>query len=121
MNTKQVADRLVEMCRKGQNMEAISELYASNVSSREMPGTPTEFVSGKQAVTQKSEGWLNNVQEYHRSEISDPIVAGNHFTVKMDFDVTFKDRRRQQMEEVCVFQVDNGQIVKEQFFYDMPS
>jgi len=37
----------------------------------------------------------------------------------MDFDVTFKDRGRQQMEEVCVFEVENGKIVHEQFFYAM--
>lgn len=120
MNTKQVADRLVEMCRQGQNMEAINELYSSNVTSREMPGMPDEVISGKQAVTQKSQQWLNNVQEFHASEVSEPLVAGNHFTVKMDYDVTFKDSGRQKMEEVCVFEVNNGQIVNEQFFYETP-
>jgi len=37
----------------------------------------------------------------------------------MSFDVTFKDRGRQQMEEVCVYEVNNGKIVNEQFFYTM--
>ena len=119
MSTQKVADRLVELCRKGQNMEAIAELYADNVVSKEMPGAPTEIVSGKEAVTQKSAQWLNNVVEFHKGEISEPTVAGNHFSCKMDFDVTFKDRGRQQMEEVCVFEVKNDKIVNEQFFYNM--
>jgi len=57
MNTQQVADRLVEMCRKGENMEAIEELYADNVVSREIPGVPGEVTSGIKAVFKKSEDW----------------------------------------------------------------
>jgi hypothetical protein len=36
----------------------------------------------------------------------------------MDFDITFKDRGHQQMSEVCVYKVDDGKIVSEQFFYN---
>jgi hypothetical protein len=119
MNTQQVAKHLIEMCRKGQNMEAIEELYADKVVSKEMPGAPEEVTSGIKEVFAKSEKWLNNVQEFHKSEISDPHIAGNHFSCTMDFDVTFKDRGRQQMKEVCVYEVNNGKIVNEQFFYSM--
>ena len=61
----------------------------------------------------------DNVVEFHGGEISEPLIADNHFTAKMSFDVTFKDRGRQQMEEVCVFEVNDGKIVNEQFFYTM--
>ena len=119
MSTQDVANRLVEMCRQGQNLEAIEELYGENVNSREMPGYPEELVSRKQNVWNKSKQWLDNVQEFHGGDIGDPIVAGNHFSCKMTFDVTFKDRGRQQMEEVCVFEVNDGKIVNEQFFYTL--
>lgn len=119
MNTQQVANRLVEMCRNGQNMEALEELYADNIVSREMPGMPGEVTSGIKEVFAKSEQWLDNVQEFHKSEISDPQIAGNHFSCTMDMDVTFKDRGRQQMSEVCVYEVNDGKIVSEQFFYSM--
>ena len=119
MTTQEVADKLVSMCREGKNLEAIEQLYDDNVTSREMPGMPSEITKGIKAVYAKTEDWLNNVQEYHRGEVSEPIVAGNHFTLKMDFDVTFKDRGRQQMEEVCVYEVTNGKIISEQFFYSM--
>jgi hypothetical protein len=117
MNTQQVANRLVEMCRQGQNMEALEELYADNVVSKEMPGMPGEVTSGIKAVFKKSEDWFNNVQEFHGGDISDPQVAGSHFSCTMDFDVTFKDRGRTQMQEVCVYEVNDGKIVSEQFFY----
>ena len=52
-------------------------------------------------------------------KISDTIVANNHFTGKIYFDVTFKSSQRQQMEEVCVFEVQDGKTTNEQFFYTM--
>ena len=119
MNTQQVADRLVEMCRQGKNMEALEELYADDVVSKEMPGYPGEVTEGIKAVFEKSENWFANVEEFNGAQISDPQVAGNHFSCTMDMDVTFKDRGRQQMSEVCVYGVENGKIVSEQFFYNM--
>jgi len=84
MSTQKVANRLVELMRKGDGMTAVNELYADNIVSKEMPGYPEEITSGKKAVTQKSVEWFNNVQEFHKGEISDPQVAGNHFSCTMD-------------------------------------
>ena len=120
MNTQEVANKWAQMCREGKNMACIEELYGENVTSKEMPGVPYgEVVTGKQNVWNKSKQWLDNVVEFHDGDISEPLVADKHFTAKMSFDVTFKDRGRQQMEEVCVFEVNDGKIVNEQFFYTM--
>lgn len=119
MNTKEVANTWLQMCNEGKHLDCITELYADNVTSREMPGAPAEVTSGKQNVWNKSQQWLGNVVEFHSSSISEPVVAGNFFTSKMSFDITFKDRGRQQMDEVCVFEVNDGKIVSEQFFYNM--
>ncbi|BAO76912.1 nuclear transport factor 2 family protein [Winogradskyella sp. PG-2] len=107
------------MCSQNQNLDCIKELYADNVVSKEMPGMPGEEISRRQNVWNKNEEWLGNVTEFHSGTISEPVVAGNHFTSKMTFDVTFKDRGRQQMEELAVFEVKDGKIVSEQFLYSM--
>ena len=119
MNTKEVAQKWKNLCDEGKNLECINELYAENVVSREMPGMPNEVISGRQNVWNKSKEWLESVEDFHASSISEPVVAGNHFTSKMSFDCTFKERGRQQMEEVCVYEVQNGKIVNEQYFYSM--
>ena len=120
MNTQEVAKKWQQMCQEGKNLECIEELYADNVVSREMPGVPNgEVVSGKKEVYEKSKQWLDDVIEFHGGKITDPVIADNHFTSKMTFDVTFKSRGRQQMEEVCVFEVQDGKITTEQFFYTM--
>lgn len=119
MDTKEVAQKWAQMCREGKNLDCINELYAENVVSREMPGMPGEVISGKQNVWNKSKEWLESVEDFHSSSISEPVVAGNWFTAKMGFDCTFKERGRQQMEEVCVYQVKDGKIASEQYFYSM--
>ncbi len=120
MTTQEVANRLVTLCREGKNMEAMKELYDTNITSLEMAGAPNPEVKGIEAVTEKSNQWYAMVDEFHGSEISEPIVAGNHFTCTMKMDVTFKDANRVQMEEVAVYTVNNGKITQEQFFYELP-
>ena len=120
MNTQDVASKYTEWMRQGQGQQVLKELYADNIVSKEMPNWPGQVITeGIKAVAQKNEEWMANVEDFHSSEISDPIVAGEHFTCRMSFDVTFKDRGRQQMEELATFHVENGKITEEQFFYSM--
>lgn len=119
MNTKEVANKWASMCREGKNLDCVNELYSENVSSREMLGTPNEVTTGKKNVWNKNKEWLDNVEEMHEGIVEDPIVADKHFTSKMSYDVTFKDIGRQQMEEIGVYEVKDGKIASEQFFYSM--
>jgi len=120
MTTQEVANKWTEMCRERKNLECINELYADEVISKEMPGVPYgELLSGKENIYNKNKQWLGSVLDFHSNEISEPIIAGNYFTSTMKFDITFKERGRQQMEEVCVFEVKDGKIKSEQFFYTM--
>ena len=119
MSTWEVAKKWKDMCDQGKNLECINELYADNVISKEMPGMPGEVISGRQNVWNKSKEWLESVESFHSSSISEPVVAGNFFSAKMDFDCTFKERGRQKMEEVCVYEVKDGKIASEQYFYSM--
>jgi len=120
MNTKEVANKYAEWMRNGQGQQVLEELYSDNIVSKEMPNWPGQVVTeGIKAVAEKNEEWMANVEDFHSSEVSNPIVAGDHFTVRMAFDCTFKDRGRQQMEELATFKVENGKITEEQFFYSM--
>jgi len=53
----------------------------------------------------------------HGGYSNEPIVAGNHFAVLMGMDVTMKGAGRMKMDEIAVYEVKDGKIVKEQFFY----
>jgi hypothetical protein len=117
MTTNEVAEKLVQYCREGKNIDAINELYADNIVSREQPGIPHEFSQGKNEVLGKNNEWYQSVEEIHSANISDPMVTGNLIAVAMEMDVTFKNSGRNQMSEIALYEVENGKIIKEQFFY----
>src|SRR5690606_25713465 len=121
MTTQQVANRLIALCRKGKNVDALKELYAPDIVSTEMPWVPNMDVvsKGKEAVAKKNVDWLANIKTMHSTTVSDPIVAGNHFTAKMTFDATRQDESAYYLEELAVYEVKDGKIVSEQFFYTM--
>ena len=120
MNTQEVADKLVQLCREGKNEEAIDQLYADNVVSKEPKGSHMELIAGKEGVKNKTIQWENSVQEIHSASISEPLVADGFFSVVMDMDVTYKEHGRMAMSEVAVYQVADGKIVADQYFYSIP-
>lgn len=117
MTTQEVANKLVGYCRQGQFDNAIHELYGENIASIEPKGAPMEEVNGLKAVIEKSEFFNNMVEEFHGMEVSDPLVADNFFSCRMKMDATFKEGGRNVMEEICLYQVKDGKIVREEFFY----
>lgn len=120
MSTQEVANKLIAYCRMGQYSEAQEALYDENAASIEPEGSPNPSVSGMDALKQKAEQWAGMVEEVHGGEISDPIVAGDFFSITQKMDITFKGAPRQTIEQVCVYGVKDGKIVLEQFFYTPP-
>lgn len=114
--TQEIAQELVQHCRTGQFDKAYA-LYDEKCVSIEPKGAMNEIAEGMDAIRVKGEQWNAMVEEMHSGEVSDPIVAGNFFSVTMKNDITFKGRGRQKIEEICVYEVQNGKVVKEQFFY----
>jgi len=118
MTTKEVAQKLVELCRQGKIDEVQATLFANNAQSieaNEMMGP--KVVKGLEGIKAKSIAFQAGVEAFHRATISDPIVGGNSFAITWAMDATFKGRGRMTIEEVCVYQVKDGKITLEQFFY----
>ena len=57
------------------------------------------------------------VEEMHGGWVSEPLVAGKYIVVAMGMDCTYKGMGRQKMDEIALYEVKDGKIVKEQFFY----
>lgn len=117
MTTQEVANRLVEICRAGQNPQAYDELFAENAVSIEPAHTQQPNAEGLDALREKTKHFMGSVKEFHDSYVGDPIVAGNFFSCTMGMDITMQDGNRMKMDEVCVYEVKDGKIVKEQFFF----
>lgn len=121
LTTQEVADGLVNFCAQGKFEEAIKAFYSPEIVSVEAGAPPGQSRESKgiAAVMAKGEWWVAN-HEVHSVKVEGPLVAGSHFAVVFKMDVTFKPQnKRFQMDEVGVYKVVDGQVVYEEFFYNM--
>lgn len=117
METAEIAQKLVQLCREGKNMDVINEMYDQNIVSIEAEGSGFGRAEGKEEILKKNIEWYDSVQEFHGAEVSDPLIAAEHFACRMRFHVTFKNGQTVDNTELVVYHVKNGKIISEQFFY----
>src|SRR4030095_14669076 len=116
MTTKEIANRLVELCRKGDFEKAQAELFADDAVSIEPQSTPdfAKETKGKKAIKEKGEKWNAMGEKYHGITVSEPLIAPNSCACTMNMDVTRKKKGHVDMSELCVYEVKDGKIKAEE-------
>lgn len=118
MTTMDIARRLVDMCRNGNVEEAKEELFSSDIVSIEpRDGILPKEIRGMEAIREKAALFISLVDEFHGDKISDPLVAGNFFSLTWSSDLKMRGEPRKVNTELCVFETRNGKIISETFFY----
>jgi hypothetical protein len=118
MTIREVADRFHGLAQQEKWFEIQDELFADDVRSIEPPGAQgLPNAQGKTAVRKKGEALVSQVEAVHASSTTQPVIGGNFFAVGRALDMTVRGVGRTQMNEVMVYEVKDGQIVSEQFFY----
>jgi hypothetical protein len=118
MTVQQVATRFHELAQQEKWFEIQDELFAENVRSIEPPtAKDLHNAQGKAAVRKKGEDIVRQVEAIHSAHTTSPVVGGNYFAVGRELDMTVRGAGRIQMNEVMLYEVKDGQIVLEQFFY----
>ena len=121
MTTMEIGKELVALCQQGKNQEAIIRLYSPDIESVEpvaMPGME-QTQRGIAKIKSKNQWWVDN-HEVHEGVAEGPFPHGDRFIVRFKYDVTPKHMgKRFTMEEMGLFTVQNGKIIKEEFFYTM--
>ncbi len=115
--TEAVANRLVALCREGRMIEAQTELMSPDCEQIEPDRAVEPSVTGLAAILAKEARFTAALESMHAITISEPLVAGKFFTIRLQFDLTIKGRKRMILDELGVYEVRNGKIVREQFFY----
>lgn len=114
----EVAARFNELAKQEQWFKIQEELFADNVKSIEPANSSYfKYEEGKMAVRKKGEEWVKRIEAVHRRHTSEPIVTGKHFAVAREVDITVKGLGRIQLNEIMLYEVENGKIIAEQFFY----
>ena len=118
MTTQEVADRFNELARQEKWFEIQDEFFADNVRSIDPPNSPYfGYAEGRQAVRKKGEDFVNRVEAVHSAYTTKPIVGGNYFSGARELDFTVEGFGRIQWNQVWLYEVKDGKIVLEQFFY----
>lgn len=119
MSVLKLEQALQLMMAQGQMMEAFEKFYADNIVMVEPVG---EIRIGKAVNRTFEEQWMSSLKEIHNSGVR--ALTSNeetgHTCTESWIDVTFQDGTRMKMEEVSVKKWENGLIVHEKFYYNVP-
>jgi hypothetical protein len=69
------------------------------------------------AVRKKGEDFVGRITALHSAKTGEPIVTGNHFAVTREKDITVQPHGRIQINQIMLYEVKDGEIISEQFFY----
>ena len=118
MTTREVATRFNELAQQERWFEIQDEFFSDDVKSIEPANSPyMKSAQGKKAVRHKAEQFVANIEAAHKLYTSEPFVTGNHFAVIREKEMTVKGLGRIQINQIMMYEVRNGQIISEQFFY----
>jgi hypothetical protein len=118
MSTQQIANRLAELCNKGEFEAAQRELFANDAVSIEQHETPVfpKETKGLEAIIEKGHKWASSVERIHECSTSKPLVAGSAIAMTLALDLTMKGQGRMKLQEICVYETKDGKIISERFF-----
>jgi len=116
--THEIAARFNELAQQAKWFEIQDAFFAENVKSIDPENSPYfGYAEGKEAVRKKGEDFVSRIEAGHGSYTSEPIVTGNHFAVVREVDITVRPHGRIQINQIMLYEVKDGQIISEQFFY----
>ena len=118
LSTQEIAERFNELAQQEKWFEIQDEFFADNVRSIEPPNSPYMcYAEGKANVRKKAKDFTSRITAVHRLYTSEPLVSGNHFAVGREKEITVQDHGRIEIKQIMLYEVKDGQIISEQFFY----
>lgn len=118
MTTQQIAAQFNELAQQEKWFDIQDKFFSDDVKSIEPADSPYfGYAEGKAAVRRKAEDFVDRITALHSAYTSEPLVAGDHFAVARELDITVQPHGRIQIKQLMLYTVKEGKIVSEQFFY----
>ena len=118
LTTREVAARFDQLAQQEKWFEIQDEFFSEDVKSIDPPNSPyMGYAEGKAAVRKKGEDFVKKIQDFHGAYTTQPVIGGNHFAVGRGMDLTAEGFGRIKIDEIMLYEVKDGQIVLENFFY----
>jgi hypothetical protein len=113
---RDVAQAVAGLARQGKLDQVEALWLAPAIESVEGVGASMAW-RGKKAVLKKYRDWEAD-HEVHSMDVGGPWVGATGFALQYKVDLTQKSTgQRHQMEEIAVYTVKNGKIVREEFHF----
>lgn len=117
-STAQIAARFHELAQQEKWMEIQEEFFSEDIRSIDPPGSPYfGYAEGRLPVRKKGEEFMKRLEAVHSASTTAPIVAANYFVVGRKLDLSIKEMGRVELDQLMMYEVKEGYIVLEQFFY----
>lgn len=118
LTTNEIAAHFFELVSSGKFEEAQTTYFSPEIISIELPDVDgfRKKDQGIDAITAKRESFQAAVASVEGLKASQPIVQGNSFAFEFELDFTLNGGIQQRLAEICVYQIEDGKIVVEQFF-----
>ena len=117
MTTQEVANRIVTNCRSGNFFDNYDELYSEDVVKYESVSGPERETKGLQAVLDSSKNFHTTIEKVLTREVSEPLISGNYFSFRICQEFDLKNIGYFKLDELCLFKVQDGKIIYEEYFY----
>lgn len=118
MTTQEVANRFNELAQQEKWFEIQDELFSDDVISIDPKDSPWfGEARGRAAVRKKGEDVVKGIVKVNRLYTTEPLVWGDHFAVGREQDTMHKDFGRMNVNQIMLYEVKDGKIISEQFFY----
>ncbi len=118
LTTQEVAARFDALAQQEKWFEIQEEFFAETIRSIDPLDSPyLGYAEGKANVRKKGEDFVKKIQAFHGAHTSSPVVGGNFFSVARSMEATIEGFGRIKMDQIMLYEVQNGKIVLEQFFY----
>jgi len=112
----EVAQAVAGLARQNKLDQVEALWLAPGIESVEGVGASMAW-SGKKSVLKKYRDWEAD-HEVHAMEVGGPWVGATGFALQYKIDLSQKSTgQRHQMEEIAVYTVKNGKIVREEFHF----
>ena len=111
-----VARAFIALLRAGKADEVEKKWLAPGIESVEGLGASMAW-SGRKAVLAKYRAWEAD-HEVHRMSVDGPWIGATGFALRFAIDATqLSTGQRKELEEIAVYTVRDGKVVREEFHY----
>lgn len=115
----QIAQRLHELVNTGEYFTAYDELFHPDAVAIEpqLAEMGLGQVKGLTAIKEKVGTLSQGIDELISREMSEPIISANHIAFTNHVRARMKDGSEFHLNEICLYELQDGKIISEQFFY----